>query len=221
VTLPAQALLQQGFGIPCVVAPLPNCNKPLPDGQFIPPSTLAPGVLLFPDEVALIQTRTMELNSEIASIGGGAGAVLVDIHALFDEVKAEGYHIGGITLTSTFGTGGLFSADGFHPNNVGHALVADYVIQALNAEEGMEIPRPNIAEALFTPDLPPGASAATTEPAPEELSLWTIRELYDLFPPVDAGVQIVLPRMPIRTPEPRANRDATQTLDRPPADRNQ
>ncbi len=220
VTLQAQALLQQGFGIPCAVAPLPQCNNPLPDGQFIPPSTLVPGVLLYPNEVAAISAKVDQLNGVIADQSAGASAITVDIHAIFNEIRDHGYEIGGITLTSTFGTGGIFSADGFHPNNVGQALVADYIVQALNESEDAGITRPNIAEALFTPDLPPGGSAAVT-PDPEEAALWTRRQLFELFPPVAEGVYLLEPRTPIRRPDPRVREDSTRTLERPAADRRQ
>jgi hypothetical protein len=170
--------------------------------------------------VARIRTRTDELNAVIAEQSAAASAIPVDIHAIFNEIGANGYHIGGLTLTSTFGTGGIFSADGFHPNNVGQALVADYVIQALNEAEGAAIPRPNLGEALFTPDLPPVASAAAVSPGSEETSLWTRRQLFELFPPIAEGVHILEPQMPIRLPEPRTDRGRMRVTERPPADRN-
>jgi phospholipase/lecithinase/hemolysin len=187
VTLQAQPLLQQGYGIPCAVAQLPKCDTPLPDGQFIPPATLAPGVLLYPDEVGAIQARTGELNARIASIGGGAGAVLLDIHALFDRIRTEGLEFGGVTLNADFGTGGLFSADGFHPNNIAHAILADEIIKALNAAEGSSIPEPDLSTALFTPDVPP-ASAVAQGPEPD-FSILAGRQLLELFQP--GGVRLL------------------------------
>lgn len=187
VTLQAQPLLQQGYGIPCAVKSLPRCDNPLQDGQFIPPATLVPGVLLYPDEVVAIETRTGELNAKIASIGGGAGAILLDIHALFDRIRTEGLEIGGITLNAAFGTGGLFSADGFHPNNIAHAILADEIIKAVNAANGSSIPEPNLAEVLFTPDVPP-ASAVAQGPEPDS-SLLAGRQLLELFQP--AGIRLL------------------------------
>jgi lysophospholipase L1-like esterase len=217
VTLQAQPLLQQGFGIPCAVAPLPQCNKPLPDGQFIPPSTLVPGVLLYPNEVEQLSGKVDQLNAIIAERSEAFGALEVDIHAIFNDIKANGYHIGGITLTTTFGTGGIFSADGFHPNNIGQMLVANAVIDRLNAA-GNEIPAPNIAQVLFTPDLPPVAAAVGT-PDLEELAAWTRHRLFELFPPVAQGVSVLEPRTPVRLPGPRPDEDGTRTVERPGPDR--
>jgi len=187
VTLQAQPLLQQGYGIPCAVAQLPHCDNPLPDGQFIPPATLVPGVLLYPDEHDAIHNRTEELNAKIASIGGAAGAVLVDINAFFDRVSAEGLDIGGVSLNADFATGGLFSADGVHPNNIGHAILADEIIKALNTAKGSSIPEPDLSGVLFTPDVPP-ASAAAQGPEPD-FSLLAGRQLLELFQP--GGVRLL------------------------------
>lgn len=187
VTLLAQPLLEQGYGIPCAVAPLPHCDAPLPDGGFVPPATLVSGVLLYPDEVAAIQQRTNDVNGIIASVGASAGAVLVDIHAVFDQIKTVGYPIGGITLTPIFGTGGLFSADGFHPNNIAHGLIADTIIRTLDAQ-GSQIPEPNLNAILVTPDVPPAATSAREETA--TFVLRTSRQMLELFGPVQAGVSL-------------------------------
>ncbi len=52
---------------------LGGTGLPLPNGQFIPPSTLVPGVLLYPDEVAAIQAYIDAYNSTIAAEIAGAG----------------------------------------------------------------------------------------------------------------------------------------------------
>lgn len=212
--LGGKSLLQLGFGIPCAVAPLPQCNMPLPDGQFIPPATIVPGVLLYPDEVARIRARTDELNASIASIGGTASAIPLDIHAFFSDVTAHGYHIGGLTLSTTFGTGGIFSADGFHPNSVGQAVVAAEIINLLNAARNLTIPLPNLGQALFTPDVPPGSTASGADAA-VEFSAVIERQLRALFPPVGAGVQVLEAQMPIQRSKPRAPRGETRTVERP------
>jgi lysophospholipase L1-like esterase len=219
VTLSAQALLQTGRGIPCAVALLPQCNMPLPDGAFIPPATIVPGVLLYPDEVDRIRTRTDELNGVIATVGGTAGALPLDIHEFFTRIAEDGYHIGGLTLTTTFGTGGIFSADGFHPNNVGQAVVAAEIIKLLNSARDLDIRQPNLAEPLFTPDLPPGGAAVTAGPG-IGLSEEAQQQLYAMFPPVGADVQVLERLLPIRRPGPRARGGETRTVERP-GDRNQ
>jgi len=176
--LGGQSLLGLGFGIPCAVAPLPMCGNPLPDGTFIPPMTIAPGVLLYPDEVSAISQRVSDINTFIASTASSAGAILVDAFTFLDQVKANGYTIGGVTVETTFATGGAFSADGFHPSGISHTIVADQIIQAINAAKGLSIPRPDFSGVLFTPDLPPQAVGAGIG-NPE--TLWDGRQLLELF----------------------------------------
>jgi lysophospholipase L1-like esterase len=151
VTLPASPLLSQGVGVPVAAG---GTGLPLPNGQFIPPSTLVPGVVLYPDEVELISSSTTSMNSAIASAVAAAGGILIDIHGLYQDVKTNGYHIGGIDLTSDFLTGGVFSADGYHPSSIGYTIVADEFVRALNASLGLEIPRPDYYHVLFTPNVP-------------------------------------------------------------------
>ncbi len=151
VTLPASALLAQGIGVPVALG---GTGNPLPDGQFVPPSTVVPGVLLYPDEVADIQEVIAAYNDTIADQIAGAGGVLVDVNAIFNEIAHDGYEIGGIRLTRSFLSGGIFSADGFHPSSIGYTIVADEFIKVMNAELGLDIPRPDFHHVLFTPNVP-------------------------------------------------------------------
>jgi lysophospholipase L1-like esterase len=174
VTLPASSLLAMGVGIPTSVPG--GTGVGLPDGSFSPP-TLETGVLLYPDEVALIQQRTAEINSRIAAVAAANGATLVDIHALFDEIVAHGYEAGGgIVITTSFLTGGLFSADGFHASNIGYAIVAKEIIDHLNATADTDIEPPDLAHTLFEPDVPVITATGVADPAAGpfgySLSMW-------------------------------------------------
>ncbi len=191
VTIQALPLLAQGIGIP---TSLGGTGQPLPDGSFTPPSTLTPGVLLYPDEVALIRERTNTLNARISSIAAANGAVLLDVNAIFDGIKANGYTIGGVKVTKDFLTGGLFSADGVHPSNIGQVIVADEIIKTLNAARSTAIERPNIAAVLFTPDVPVFGGSSIFQPEivlEDAPGAWA--GLLQMFPPVDDSVQLVLP----------------------------
>ncbi len=166
-TILAGQMMQQGVGIPAALGGLAvegsgNLATALPDGSFTPPSTLVPGVLLYPDEVALLRQRTTDINARVAAISSANQTVLVDANVLIAAVVAHGYEIGGITLTSAFLAGGLFSGDGVHPTAIGYAIIADYIIQAINGATGSAIPRPNIAAAMFTPNVPSSGAAVTT-----------------------------------------------------------
>lgn len=159
LTLQAQALLSTGHGVPVAAG---GRGDALPDGGFDPATgTLTPGVILYPDEVTLLQQRTDDFNATIAAQAASSGAILIDIHTIFNGIKAHGYTIAGIHLTSGLLVGGLFSADGVHPSSVAQAIVADYIIKALNAAKSTDFPEPDIATALFTRNVPANTSAAT------------------------------------------------------------
>jgi len=172
-TIRATLLMQQGVGIPAALGGLAvegsgNLATALPDGALTPEG-LQQGVLLYADETAAILTRTAEINARIAAISSANNTILLDANALIANVVANGYTIGGLTLTKTFLSGGLFSADGVHPTAIGYAIIADTIIQAINAQTGSSIPRPNLGQALFTPNVPPfGAGVEMPGYQPDE-----------------------------------------------------
>ncbi len=144
VTLSAGALIAQGYGLPG--------GSPLPDNLNI--FTGEAGVVLRPAEVAAINSQIDAYNAVIAQAGATFGYPVFDANALFDEI-ASGENLplyGGITLSADFLLGGIFSYDGVHPQRIGYAMVADNLIQFINAEYGNTIPRVNMAEVLFEGD---------------------------------------------------------------------
>jgi lysophospholipase L1-like esterase len=192
VTLGAASLLAQGIGVP---AALGGTGQPLPDGSFTPPATLNAGVLLYPDEVALIRQRAVDLNARISSIATANGASVVDIHSIFDDIVAHGYDAGGgIVVTRSFLTGGIFSADGFHPSNIGYAIVAKVVLEHLSEVKDTEFELPNMAEALFTPDTPVSSGAA---PVSQGLfyptQMW--KDVVRTAAAIPDGIEVVFPAL--------------------------
>jgi lysophospholipase L1-like esterase len=206
VTLGASALLAQGTGIPTAAG---GTGQPLPDGSFSPPATLNPGVLLYPEEVALIRQRTADLNARIASIASANGATVLDIHAIFEDIGAHGYEAGGgIVLTNAFLTGGIFSADGVHPSNLGYALVATKIIQHLNATEGTDLELPDFAHSLFEPDEPdvpaiPASGVLDPAAGPFGYSMRMWKDLVSIAAPGDFELVFPGPVKPVKKVSPR------------------
>jgi hypothetical protein len=168
VTLPASALLAQGIGIPVAAG---GTGQPLPHG-FIDASGAHGGVTLYPDEVAFLQQRVVDYNQAIASFDP---IIVVDIYSILNDVRAHGYHVGGLTLTSTYVTGGIFSYDGVHPSTIGYTLIADEFVKAINANApgGAQIPRPDFSTALFTPNVPtPAGSVRGGGPWGYNFDIW-------------------------------------------------
>jgi hypothetical protein len=86
-------------------------------------------------------------------------------------VKAQGYDIGGIHLSADFPTGGIFSADGLHPTNIGYAVIADDWILAINATAGSDVPRPDVYSVLFERDVPQFTSSGAAASSRGSVSL--------------------------------------------------
>ncbi len=209
VNLPASSLIATGIGIPTAACPpgLTGCGLPLPHGFIDSTGTAHPGVTLYPDEITLLQQRTGQYNDVIR--GDSAGAVVVDTNARLLEIKANGYLVGGIQLTTAFLTGGIFSFDGVHPSTIGYSIVADVFIQAINAQTSSNFPRPDISSTLFTPNPPsPGASGAAIAGGGAwgyTYDMW--RDVLASVRPERAGAyELPTVRAPRATPRPAAPR---------------
>jgi GDSL-like Lipase/Acylhydrolase len=90
-------------------------------------------------QAAAVRLATIGLNAIIAVQAAIHGAVLVDLFSLIDNLHAQGYKAGDVTLTADF-LGGLFSLDGLHPTDAGYAIMANRFIQTMNAALKTKIP---------------------------------------------------------------------------------
>lgn len=196
--LGGRSLLGVGFGVPCLVAPmLPQCGQPLPDGGFTPPATVNVGVLLYPNEVQMVDDRIKAMNSVIKSAAETNGFKYFDFYALSQDLIANGRTIGGIRITKDFVTGGMFAfGDAVHMSNIGYAILADELVQFINSSFGTNLERPGLSEALFTPDGPaPGTTsigaASSAEPILFTEDMW--KGFFQTFPLQDAALRLVLP----------------------------
>jgi phospholipase/lecithinase/hemolysin len=98
-----------------------------------------PNWVLDPAEITNIQNAVIGYDTTIASQTAAAGAGLVDAYTLFNDIIASPPQFGNVTLTNSY-LGGLFSLDGVHPSDIGHALIANYFIIASNSFYDMSIP---------------------------------------------------------------------------------
>jgi lysophospholipase L1-like esterase len=176
VTLAASTLLAQGIGIPSAVG---GTGAPLPDE-----------VVLDPSEIAIIQDHVNANNQAIREICGAANIPVLDVNALLAELATTGREIGGIRLTSAFLTGGVFSYDGVHPNDIGYAIVANEFIRVINASGGA-LPPVDLGAVLGVTsgaagDVRAGAlRPSSNEWVPFEFSAEAYLDLLKAFPRLD------------------------------------
>ena len=197
--LGGSSLLALGFGIPCSVNPtLPRCDFPLPDGSFTPPATVNIGVVLYPDEVLAIDQRVRDMNAVIKSAAEANGFKYFDFYALSQDLMTNGRTYAGIHISTAFVTGGMFAyGEAVHMSPIGYTILADELIQFINSSYGTDLERPNVAAALFTPDVPPpGTTGTITLAASLEFTEEMWRGIFRSFPLQDETFDLVFSAEP-------------------------
>ena len=101
-------------------------------------------------EVTSIRATVNAYNSAINSEAAARGFAVVDLNGLLHTARTTGVTVAGSTYTSAFITGGLFSLDGVHPNDLAHGLLCNALITSVNATYGSSIPPVDLASAATT-----------------------------------------------------------------------
>lgn len=101
------------------------------------------------DEVAAAQAAISTFNTALQAEATARGLAFVDIATTVTAASTTGYTdtVGGITYSTAFISGGIFSLDGLHFTPAGNALVANEVIKAINTTYSATVPLLN--PALF------------------------------------------------------------------------
>lgn len=141
VTLPAAALLGQGYGIPFPGYP------PLPEDLNLVTGEV--GYVLRPAEIAAVSSQVDTFNQIIVATATQFGLPVFDAAALFHEAYTEGVTLGGVEFDGSFLTGGLISYDGLHPQQFGHAALATALVNFLNDVYDADIEPVDLASAMF------------------------------------------------------------------------
>ncbi len=180
----AGEMIAQGYGTPF--------GPPLPDNFDL--LTQQPGYVLRPGEVDAINAQIDAYNAIIADAGALYGYPVFDVNTLLTNITngSELPRYGGIELTADFLLGGIYSYDGIHTQNIGSALLADELIQFINAEYGDSIPRVNMAEVLFEGDWQSGVMPVKANEV--IMSSESFEQLYKIFgPKIESTSQVRRP----------------------------
>ncbi len=122
-------------------------NADFPEGSYKPfwLYDVTEGLVLTPDEVALIRERTAEINEEINNVAYANGWAIIDVNEVFMDMKAYGhelrdqYGMGTGVWVATNYLGGIFSLDGVHLSTTGYAMSANYMIEGINDTYGTQL----------------------------------------------------------------------------------
>jgi len=97
------------------------------------------------NEVALTLDYVNSYNASIKTIAASKGLAVFDAFTFLDNVQKNGLLENGISLNSSYISGGLFSLDGIHLTPRGYAIVANEFIKAINTTYGSSISTVDVA----------------------------------------------------------------------------
>ncbi|MBC7641986.1 MAG: G-D-S-L family lipolytic protein [Flavobacterium sp.] len=90
-------------------------------------------------ETAEIKIATDAYNVTIKSLATAKGLAFVDTNAILAQIANGGLIYNGYNVTSDYPIGGAFSLDGVHPSARGYAVIANKVMEAINATYGSNL----------------------------------------------------------------------------------
>ena len=104
---------------------------------------LANALVLDAAEVATVNSRTTALNAIIKASAERKGLAFFDANAFLTRVATSGLVVNGVTNTTGFISGNLFSLDGVHLTPRGYAIIANEMIKTINAKYDANVPQVN------------------------------------------------------------------------------
>jgi hypothetical protein len=154
--------------------------------------------VLSASETATITARVAQYNNVIRTVANEKNAALVDVNAQFAGVAQHGLPVGGVTYTSSFLTGGLFSYDGVHPTAFGYAYLANLFIGAINDKYSGDIPLVNLYPFVFGTSTAASSvlKGADREMDPASSALLTPEAIRNLFWALNVNLTVNPPKHP-------------------------
>ena len=123
-TLPQDSLLCGGWG----------SYKPIPENYY-----------LSLQQLNQINQALDEYNAIIVAFSRQFDLALVDARQLLREAKT-GIHFDGLSFTTEYVVGGVFSLDAVHLSPRGNAIMANHFIDAINARYNSTVPRVSVTQ---------------------------------------------------------------------------
>lgn len=97
------------------------------------------------DEISTIEDAIDEYNNVITTKAVEYDFAIADVKRLFEDIEGEIVY-NGITMNAEFVSGGFYSLDGRNLNPMGHAMLANVFIAALNAKYNAKIPWADVTQ---------------------------------------------------------------------------
>jgi len=116
-------------------------NPQLINGVSVP---LSDKWVLTPAEQEEVTAAQVAYNQTITALATQHDLALFDAASLLTELIETGITQNGITSTGLFATGGGFSLDGVHPSPRGYAIIANGMIDEINAKYQSNLPKVDV-----------------------------------------------------------------------------
>ncbi|KXX68592.1 hypothetical protein [Flammeovirga sp. SJP92] len=99
------------------------------------------GEALLADDVKKVQEAVEGYNAFLKEQADARDLAYVDTKSIMSEAAQTGIIIDGVTYTTAYLSGNLFSLDGAHLTQRGYAVIGNLTIQAINAKYNAKIPQ--------------------------------------------------------------------------------
>ncbi len=112
-------------------------TAPLPEGSVVAAAVASD-----------LSARVRQLNAGLTALAGEHGAHAYDLCGFFRRVREQGAPAGERTLTADF-LGGFYSLNGYYPGRTGHALIANDLVDFVNATFGTRFQHTDLPLPMF------------------------------------------------------------------------
>lgn len=114
---------------------------------------LADAYVLTEVELKHVDATAKAYDEVIRGVATSYDVALYDARAHMIDLHENGWLYNGVSYSSDYITGGLFSLDGIHPNQRGYAVIANGFIDAINAKYGSNLKQvdPNAYKGIEYP----------------------------------------------------------------------
>lgn len=100
---------------------------------------LADNIVLSSNEIAEVRARVIEYNATIETLTAQQGWALYDAYGILNQAVVQGVAFDDYVMTTDLVTGGFFSLDGIHTTARGSALIANGMMEAIDAHYGSNL----------------------------------------------------------------------------------
>ena len=100
---------------------------------------LADNIVLSSNEIAEVRARVIEYNATIETLTAQQGWALYDAYGILNQAVVQGVAFDDYVMTTDLVAGGFFSLDGIHTTARGSALIANGMMEAIDAHYGSNL----------------------------------------------------------------------------------